>query len=95
MLLRKETLSPREAKHTKFALLCALYYLRHGIEIFSDNSDNSLPQDVTNLFWKLKKRNAVKLIFKVSQSDTSVAMKCLSSQLGQIKLYLVWFMMFR
>ena len=38
--------------HTKFALTCTPYYLRHGIEIFSDYS---LPLDVTVLIWKLKK----------------------------------------
>ena len=56
----KETMSLREVKHNKFALFCRPYYLRHGIKIFSDNS---LPLDVTVLFWKLKKKNAVKLIF--------------------------------
>ena len=48
----KETMSMREAKHKIFALFCTPYYLRHSIEIFSDNS---LPLDVTVLFWKLKK----------------------------------------
>ena len=59
----KETMSLREAKHKKFALFCMPYYLRHGIEIFSDNS---LPLDGYVLFWKLNKnnkQNAVKLIF--------------------------------
>ena len=54
----KETMSPKEAKHTKFALFCMPYFLGHGIEIFNDNS---LPLDVTVPFWKLKnnKENAV------------------------------------
>ena len=38
--------------HTKFAILCRFYYLRHSIENFSDYS---LPLDVTVLFRKLKK----------------------------------------
>ena len=46
-------MSPREAKHTKFALFCTPYFLRHGIEIFSDNS---LPLDATVPFRKLKKQ---------------------------------------
>ena len=50
----KETMSLREAKHKKFALLCTPYYLLHGIKILSDYS---LPLDFTVLFWKLKKKH--------------------------------------
>ena len=48
--------------HRKFALFCTPYYLRHGIEIFSDYS---LLLDVTVLVWKLKKikQSTVKLTF--------------------------------
>ena len=56
-------MSLREAKHKKFALFCTPYYLRQGIEIFSDNL---LPLDITVLFWNLEEKNpqnAVKLIF--------------------------------
>ena len=72
LLLRKKTMSLREAKHKKFALFCTPYYLRHGIEIFSDNS---LPLDANVLFWKLKKKkqDAVTLIFKVSHSNRKCA----------------------
>ena len=55
-------MSPKEAKHTKFALFIMPYFLRHGIEIFNDNL---FPIDFSVPFWKLKnnKENAVKLIF--------------------------------
>ena len=81
-------MSPREAKHTKFALFCTPYFLRHGIEFFSDYS---LSLDGTVPIMKLKKEeeNTVKLIFKVSHSNRKcvAAEKSLSSQIGRIKLY--------
>ena len=85
----KETMNSREATHTKFASFCTPYYLRHGIEIFSDNS---FPLDVTVLFWKLKEneQKAIKMIFEVSHSNRkcAAAVKCLFSlQFGQIKFY--------
>ena len=85
-LLRKRNDESERSKHKKFALLCTPYYMRRGIEIFSDIS---LPLDVTVLFWKLKNKKVVKLSFKVSHSilKCAAAVKCLSSQIGQIKLY--------
>ena len=39
----------------KFALFCASYFLRYGIEIFGDYV---ILLDVTILIWKIKKNNA-------------------------------------
>ena len=76
-------MSPREEKHKKLALFCTPYYLQHNVVEFY--RDNSLPLAVTVLFWNLKK-NAAKLIFKVSHLNRkcAAAVKCLSSQIGRI-----------
>ena len=76
--------------HREFALLCKLYYQRHGIETFSNYSSSS---DVTVLFWELKKQkyNATKSILKlILKPEVYSSRKTLSVKNGLIKVYCVW-----
>ena len=56
-----------------FKIRTALYYLRHGTEIFSDYL---LPLDVTVLLWKLKKENMPSNLFLKHQIETGSAQHC-------------------